>query len=416
MNLLPDNLLPENLLPDKRNLRIEREDFDDLFTALKQRGYSLVGPTLRNGAILYDALNLVDDLPIGWTDVQEAASYRIKRRDDKALFGYNVGPHSWKQFLFPPRKLLWRGKKTEDAEDVENQSFETVVKWVDKSVDNSADNNQDITRYAFIGVRACELHAIHIQDNVFMGGVQQNSDYAGRREDNFIVAVNCGQAANTCFCTSMNTGPKVGAGYDLALTEIIDGETHYFVAQAGSEKGTAVLSDITSRSATSIDLDNAAACTEKAKAEMGRHIDISDIKELLYRNYDNAQWEQLEKRCLACGNCTMACPTCFCSKVDDVTDLTGEYAERWSTWDSCFSMDFSYIHGGSVRASTKSRYRQWLTHKLATWLDQFGSSGCVGCGRCITWCPVGIDLTAEVNAIRDSDVEVVIKSTIENKN
>jgi formate hydrogenlyase subunit 6/NADH:ubiquinone oxidoreductase subunit I len=260
-------------------------------------------------------------------------------------------------------------------------------------------------RYAFIGVRACELHAIKIQDKVFMGGAHQDPVYAGRRADNFIVAVNCGQAAKTCFCTSMNTGPKVGEDYDLCLTEIIDKDNHYFVAEAGTQKGAEVLADIPSRPAEKNDINAAAACTEKAEAAMGRAIDISDVKDLLTRNYDNARWDALEKRCLSCGNCTIACPTCFCSKVEDTTDLIGEHAQRWKSWDSCFTMDFSYIHGGSVRFSIKSRYRQWLTHKLATWFDQFGSSGCVGCGRCITWCPVGIDLTEEVKAIRESEKE-----------
>ena len=83
--------------------------------------------------------------------------------------------------------------------------------------------------------------------------------------------------------------------------------------------------------------------------------------------------------------------------------LYGARAERWRKWDSCFTLDFSYIHGGSVRTSAAARYRQWLSHKLATWIDQFGSSGCVGCGRCITWCPVGIDITEEVAAIRASE-------------
>ena len=129
----------------------------------------------------------------------------------------------------------------------------------------------------------------------------------------------------------------------------------------------------------------------------------NNLQALLYRNYNNERWQDLAQRCLDCGNCTMACPTCFCSKVEDITDLTGDHAERWREWDSCFTMDFSYIHGGSVRATTRSRYRQWLVHKLATWLDQFGSSGCVGCGRCITWCPVGIDLTEEVRLIRGSE-------------
>jgi Fe-S-cluster-containing hydrogenase component 2 len=134
-------------------------------------------------------------------------------------------------------------------------------------------------------------------------------------------------------------------------------------------------------------------------------MDTKGIKELLYRNYENPRWDDVAKRCLTCGNCTMVCPTCFCTAVEDVTDLPGEHAERWRKLDSCFTMDFSYIHGGPVRSSTRARYRQWMTHKLATWIDQFGTSGCVGCGRCITWCPVAIDITEETGAIRESEKE-----------
>ncbi len=174
------------------------------------------------------------------------------------------------------------------------------------------------------------------------------------------------------------------------------------MAEAGTDRGRQVLEEIPSRPAVQED-DAAAAGTERAKADKGRPLDRTDIKDLLYRNYDNPRWDALEKRCLACGNCTKACPTCFCSKVEDTTDLTSEHAERWRSWDSCFTLDFSYVHGGSVRSSIKSRYRQWLTHKLATWLDQFGSTGCVGCGGCVTWCPVGIDLTEQVRALRESE-------------
>ena len=142
---------------------------------------------------------------------------------------------------------------------------------------------------------------------------------------------------------------------------------------------------------------------KKTSEQMGRFIDTTNIKDLFYRNYEHPQWNNVTERCLNCANCTMVCPTCFCTTVEDVTDLTGEHAERWRKWDSCFTMDFSYIHGGSVRSSTQSRYRQWITHKLATWIDQFGTSGCVGCGRCITWCPVAIDITEEVGEIRKNE-------------
>ena len=146
---------------------------------------------------------------------------------------------------------------------------------------------------------------------------------------------------------------------------------------------------------------------------MGRELDTTDIRELLYRNYEHPRWDEVAERCLACGNCTMVCPTCFCTTVEDVTDLAGEHVERHQRWDSCFTIDYSHIHGGAVRGSTRSRYRQWMTHKLATWIDQFGSSGCVGCGRCITWCPVGIDITEEARAIRERATEATSVQTLE---
>ncbi len=364
---------------------VSRGELQSLFDAVIARGFMPVGPIVRDGAIVYDELRHVQDLPEGWTEDQDAGTYRLKRRDDKALFGFNNGPHSWKQYLFPPRSKLWQGEKTEDG------GF---------TVEEAEDTEKP---FAFIGVRACDLHAIQVQDKVFMSDRHPDPLYAGRRGKALVIVVNCGQAATTCFCTSMNTGPRAQGGFDLALTEVLDGDDHYFVAEPGSTAGFSLLAEVPH---TEADKDNVAAaleCTARAEQQMGRKIDVSGVKELLYRNYDNERWDALEKRCLACGNCTMACPTCFCSKVEDVTDLTGDHAERWREWDSCFTMDFSYIHGGSVRPTTRSRYRQWLVHKLATWQDQFATSGCVGCGRCITWCPVGIDLTEEVRLIRERE-------------
>jgi Fe-S-cluster-containing hydrogenase component 2 len=201
----------------------------------------------------------------------------------------------------------------------------------------------------------------------------------------------------------MNTGPKATGGFDLALTEVLGDGTHFFMVEAGSERGSEALKELPHREAKQEEMGAAERTVAETSQHMGRSMDIAGIKELLYRNYEHPRWDEVASRCLTCANCTMVCPTCFCTTVKDVTDLTGEHAERWRKWDSCFTMDFSCIHGGSVRASTKSRYRQWMTHKLATWIDQFGTSGCVGCGRCITWCPVAIDLTEEVRAIRQTD-------------
>jgi ferredoxin len=202
----------------------------------------------------------------------------------------------------------------------------------------------------------------------------------------------------------MGTGPTATSGFDLALTEVLDGDAHYFVVEEGSERGAEVLGAVTTARATEAHERAAAATHAVAVAQMGRTMDTTDIRELLQRNLEHPRWDDVAERCLTCGNCTMVCPTCFCTSVEDVTDLTGEQVERVQRWDSCFTVDYSHIHGGSVRASNRSRYRQWMTHKLSTWFDQFGSSGCVGCGRCITWCPVAIDITEEAGAIRATDL------------
>jgi ferredoxin len=245
-------------------------------------------------------------------------------------------------------------------------------------------------------VRACDLHAVAIQDRVFLEGGHVEPDYAARRRDAFFVAVNCARAGGTCFCVSMDTGPRVTEGFDLALTEL-DGR---FVVEAGSERGEDVLAALECAPATDDDVREALEQSERTAASMGRALETDGLRELLQDNRDHPRWAEVADRCLSCGNCTMVCPTCFCSTVEDTTDLAGENAERTRLWDSCFTLEHSYMHGGSVRRSASSRYRQWMTHKLSTWIDQFGTSGCVGCGRCITWCPVAIDITEEAAAIR----------------
>ncbi|HUJ33423.1 MAG TPA: 4Fe-4S dicluster domain-containing protein [Candidatus Acidoferrum sp.] len=367
-----------------KNVVIEAKNLPRLLAAISKRGYELFGPTIREGAIIYDRLNSVEDLPRGWTDDQEAGKYRLARREDQAFFGYNVGPHSWKKFLQPPVSRLWTCKR-------EGGGFQIIPE------------NRTSTKRAFIGVRACELHAISILDKVFTGGTYVDPEYQARRDDLFVVAVNCSQAGGTCFCASMKTGPRATSGYDLALTEILEAESQYFVVEIGSQSGADVVAEVPHREANEKDGQTADRVVAETANRMGRTMDTAGLKELLYRNYDHPRWDNLSMRCLTCANCTMVCPTCFCSTVEDVTDLGGQQAERWKKWDSCFTIDFSYLHGGSVRSTAKSRYRQWMMHKLATWVDQFGETGCVGCGRCITWCPVGIDITEEVRAIRESE-------------
>jgi ferredoxin len=383
--------LTEQATRDYRRVIVERGELQSLIEALTGKGYLVIGPVVRDGAIVYDELTASSDLPIGWTDEQDGGTYRLKKRTDKAVFGFAVGPHSWKKYLHPPVLRLWKAERS-SAGSGSDRVFQIVPE------------DEEPPKYAFIGVRACELHAIAIQDKVFLEGSYVDPAYKIRREGCFIVAVNCGQAGGTCFCVSMKTGPKATFGFDLALTEVLEGERHYFVVEVGTPQGAALLREVQHRAAQAEEETTAERIVADTAGQMGRHLDTAGIKELLYRNYEHPRWDDVASRCLTCANCTMVCPTCFCATVEDVTDLTGDTAERWRKWDSCFTLDFSYVHGGSVRATTKDRYRQWMTHKLATWIDQFGTSGCVGCGRCITWCPVAIDITEEVRAIRETEI------------
>jgi formate hydrogenlyase subunit 6/NADH:ubiquinone oxidoreductase subunit I len=358
-------------------------DLGGLFRFLREDGYRLVAPTVRDGAIVHAEVSGIDDLPAGWTSEQEAGTYRLRRRSDRALFGYSVGPQSWKQFFFVPRLRLFRTRRTPDGFVVEPEPTVTP-------------------RFALIGARSCDLHAIEVQDRTFLRGPYADPDYAARRADIFVVAVQCGQAGGTCFCVSMGTGPAATFGFDLALTELLD-DPHRFVAQVGSERGERLLARLGVPAASAADIEAAQAVVAETARSMGRKMDTHEIKALLYRNQEHPRWDDVAARCLACTNCTLVCPTCFCSSVEEVSDLAGEAAERWRRWDSCFTLGHSHLHEGSVRPSIRGRYRQWLTHKVASWIDQFGVSGCVGCGRCITWCPVGIDITEEVAAIRATD-------------
>ncbi|MEV4129564.1 4Fe-4S dicluster domain-containing protein [Nocardia sp. NPDC049707] len=380
---------------------IDRAGLDRLVDVLRDNGYRVIGPQLRDSAIVLDELDSGTQLPGGWGVETAPGRYRVYRRADAAVFAHSAGPGSWKQFLLPPRRKVW-----ETGPDLNPRPAEQVP-----------------VRMAFLGVRGCDLAAISVLGRVLGGGAHPDPAYVGPsgtraagpadtavpgaepRDDRglpgadqtpFIVAVNCTEPGGVCFCASMGTGPGVAPGYDLALTERLDADGHRFLVDIGSEVGARILAQVTTRPADATEVSEARAAVSAAAGRMGRTMPDTDIRTLVRDSRESPHWQDVASRCLACANCTMVCPTCFCTSTEDVTDLTGEHAERWERWASCFELDFSYQHGGSVRQSGAGRYRQWLSHKLGTWYDQFGSSGCVGCGRCIAWCPAGIDLTAEV--------------------
>ncbi len=376
-------------MSDTRLVDLDR--MQALIDALAGRGYTVLGPTVRDGAVVPGEVRAVADLPVGWGDTQDAGHYRLRRRDDDALFGYASGAQSAKPVFFPTEEVLWRGRRDGVSFTVEPDATADVA-----------------GPYALLGVRSCDLAAVGIHDTVLLGRRFADAGYGARRADAFVIAVTCSDPAGTCFCVSMGSGPRpgpdTGPGYDLALTELLEGG-HRFVVAVGSERGAEVVDEIGAPPAGADDLGAADAVAEDAAGRMGRTLETDGLKELLYASAESPVWDDVASRCLACSNCTAVCPTCFCTTVEDVTDLAGSTDERTRVWDSCFTTDFSYLHGGSVRSSTRSRYRQWMTHKLGSWVDQFGTSGCVGCGRCITWCPAAIDITAEAAKLRAAAAE-----------
>ncbi len=364
-------------------VRIDCQALESLIAVMLHRGYQVIGPSLKDSAISYTTVRGINDLPIGWTARQEPASYRLERRQDSAVFGYAAGANSLKSFLHPPEVQLFTAER-------DNGAFKILP------------NKEPTPRYAFLGVRACELAAAGIQDRVLIEDRFSDAGYRDRRSNSIVIAVQCSEPAATCFCTSMGGRPRASQGFDLALTELIADGSHEFLVEIGTDLGAELISEVDHAKASADLQEKSHALTRQAEQKIGRRLDTNGLATGLQESFDHPHWDDVAARCLACGNCTQVCPTCFCVNVEDSSDVTGGYAERWRKWDSCFTLGFSYIHGGSVRVSTKSRYRQWLTHKFSYWHDQFGSAGCVGCGRCIAWCPAGIDITKEIAALRET--------------
>lgn len=366
---------------------IDKLELEHLIAHLTSSGYTVVGPKVEDNVIVYAEINNLADLPQGYREEQSGGQYRLSKSPNSNYFEFNLGPHSWKHYLFPPEAVLASAKRSGNRWEFDSSTEE---------------NGEFANKFAFLGVRACELAAIGVQDRVFAQGTYVDPIYCNRRSNSFLIAVNCTTAAATCFCTSMGTGPSCSREreneFDLALTELDTG----FLIEIGSEKGAAVAELLNSREPNEIELQAGKSLLARAVSQISKQLNTTNLRDILFNNLEHQRWDEVASRCLACTNCTQVCPTCFCSTVTDVTDLTGEQIERTRHWDSCFNLDFAYMVGGTVRNDRRSRFRQWLVHKLASWHDQFDMSGCVGCGRCITWCPVGIDLTEEVYAIRNT--------------
>ena len=216
---------------------LAREDLDRLIALLREDGRRVIGPVVQDSAIVYDEVGSTADLPTGITDEQAPGHYRISAKGQGKgngngngspgrSFDFASSPTSWKSFTFPAKVPIAKARRNGGA-----LTYEEI--------------GHDMPRMAFLGVRACDIAALEIHDDVLAGGPYIDEDYADRRGKAFIVAVECAVPSGTCFCASMGTGPEVSSGFDIALTELDDG----YVAKSGSAAGQQLLERMESRRA-----------------------------------------------------------------------------------------------------------------------------------------------------------------------
>lgn len=346
-----------------------RERLEDLIAALLRRGYRVMAPVARAGVIRLDSVTSAKELAAGWHAEQGKGSYRLRHDHEGPVFAHGVGPDSARTFLHPASEPLFRARRTETG-----LVFEPAA--------------PPATPLAFLGLRACDVAALLIEDRVLL---ERDPAYRARRELSLIIAVQCTRAGANCFCACVDSGPAVKQGADVVLTEL----GPEFLVEARTPAGRSLVEELKLPAAGETLREAARRALDETAAAMAGRFQTPALLDRV----EHPHWQEVAQRCLACANCTMVCPTCFCTDHVDTTALDGQH-ERRRVWDSCFNAEFSSLGGHPVRASVAARYRQWLTHKLASWQEQFGTPGCVGCGRCITWCPAGIDLREEARALQ----------------
>ncbi|MCS7277381.1 MAG: 4Fe-4S dicluster domain-containing protein [Aquificaceae bacterium] len=361
-----------------RHYVLNLEGFSELFERLKEE-YRIIAPKIKDGVILYSDVESLKDLPFGIRNVEFPGFCSLERVE--GFFTYTHPVNSIKSFIHPPQLKLMKVIKSEEG-------LKFQVSYPED-------------KFCFFDVRACDLSALSVLDKVFLSSNPHPDPYYWNlRREAFIVAVNCTYATHTCFCTTMGNGPEVKESYHLLITEL-DGE---FLIEVGLEKGRELMESLKNkRYVEEGDFEKKKERIERAISFMEKAFEREGLPQKLYERMDCRHWEYLDKKCLACTSCTQVCPTCFCFDIVENNHPEFEESERVRVWDSCFSPEFATVHRYNLRQSIHSRYRQWLMHKFAYWVDQFGVFGCVGCGRCITWCPVGIDIRQEVRHLLEEN-------------
>lgn len=283
--------------------------------------------------------------------------------------------------ILPPKKVL-------------HQPFETLFSF--KEDQGIIDVDHPDHKQILFGVHPCDVHAIAILDQAYSHDYE-DPYYMAKRENTLLVALNCTGPGENCFCSSLGTGPDLKEGYDLLLTDLGD----QYLVEVGSPEGAQIVELAGLPAAPRVTAVEKEKRLAEARKKFHKRMLVRDLRELLEENFRHPIWEELIEECLACGSCTMVCPTCFCYNVVDKIDLSLKSGKRQREWDSCMLLEYAQVAlDHNFRKDRDARIKQRIYHKLVYYEPQFGTLGCVGCGRCIHTCVKKIDITKIIAGIR----------------
>ena len=334
-------------------LKIPKKDLD-LFVSILPAFGELYAPVGRGSGYAFDR-------PASWSDVQM----------------------DYPRTILPPRKFFLPPREATFAFD-------------------ARDGYRDLLREAAVrrvlfGVHAYDIFGLNILDRVFAEGKFADPYYIARRQNTAIIGIDF-QPDDKHFARSMNAD-FVDSGFDLFLSDIGD----HFLVLVGTSRGDdmVVMSGCLLEQPTEADFAEYKRRSGLRRAAYHTQVELGDLPEILEMEYHSQVWDDVATRCLSCGSCSMVCPTCYCFDVNDEVGLEGRSGQRIRSWDSCLFKTHALVAGGeNFRQSRASRIKFRFYHKQRGFVAEYGRPSCVGCGRCATACPAGIDIITVIKTIR----------------